>query len=430
MKLTPRRILIGGWLLFLLYCYPGFLQTDGADLLGDLQYGTITDWYSPMFAALWRITDWFLAGPAGMLIFQSGLFLTGCFHLLRRETDERRAAWIAIAVVMFPGVLATGALVSPEALLAGLLASAAAALTSDRHGVRIVGLALIVFACGLRSWAALAASPIVVAWFRWGDESPWRRRGIAIAAWIGCALLAVGINAVVVDRETRRNEVTLALNDTVQTICRAKLGDAKVRSALGDAKLAPSPDIAKRACEIKNKSSAWTLGDSRIFEEPKTDADREALVGARTSIAVAAPKAFLAHRWRTFLRVLGVNTKRPLYADPIQDPNTAKAIGHLASHSKLQSALLAPMRWLAKTPVLKPYLYLLLALIVLLLAAFRRHRLVIALVASGIVYELTVMFTALTVQRRESHWMMAATVLAIGLVIARRFWPVSGKTPS
>lgn len=430
MKLAPRTILLGGFILFLLCCYPGFLQTDGADLLVDLQYGTITDWYSPMFAALWRITDWFLAGPAGMLILQSGLLLAGCFHLLRRETDDRRAAWIAITVVLFPGVFATGALVSPEGLLAGLFASAAAALTSERRGVRLVGLGLIVLGCGLRSWAALAALPIVFAWFRWGDETPWRRLGIAIAAWIGCALLAVGINAVLVDHESQRNEVTLALNDTVQTICRAKLGDAKVRSAVGHAKLAPSPDIAKRACEIKNKSSAWTFGDSRIFDEPKTDADRAAIVDARAAIAMAAPKAFLTHRWRVLLRVLGVNNAMPLYADPIQDPKTAKAIGHLASHSKLQSVLLAPMRWLAKTPVMKPYLYAILALIVLVFAVVRRNRLVIALAASGIVYELTVMFTALTVQRRESHWMMAATVLAIGLVIARRFWPVSGKTPS
>jgi hypothetical protein len=429
-KVTPRRILFGGWIVFLLYCYPGFLQTDGADLLADLQHETITDWYSPMFAALWRVTGWLIAGPAGMLLLQSALFLAGCFHLLRRETDDRRAAWIAIAVLMFPGVLATGALVSPEALLAGMLASASAALTSERRNIRLVGLALIALACGLRWYAALAALPIVFAWFRWSDESTWRRRGIAVAAWIGCALISVGASAVLVDHRTQRNEVTLALNDTVQTVCRSKMSDAEVRSVLPDVELAPRPDIQRRACEVKNKSSAWTIGDSRIFEKLETDRDRDAIVDARVAIVFAAPKAFLAHRWRTFLRVLGVNNATALYTEPLQERQQAKAIGHLASHSTLQSALLAPMRWLAKTPLLTPYLYLLFALIVLPLAAIRRHRVVIAIVASGILYEATVMFTAITVQRRESHWMMAATVLAIALLIARRFWPVSGKTPT
>ncbi len=431
MKLTPRRILGGGWLLFLLYCYPGFLQTDGANLLVDLQYGTITDWYSPTFAVLWRVTDLFFAGPAGMLLLQSGLLLGGAYHLLRRHTEDRRASWISVAVLLFPGVLATGALVSAEGLLAGMFAAAAAALSSERRNVRLVGLGVIALACGLRWYAWICALPIVLATFSWGDETPWRRRGIAIAAWLVCALLSAGINALVVDHPSRRNELQLSLGDTVNTLCYAKLGDAQIRVAIAGARLAPTPDIQGRACELKGRSSAWTTGDARIFEPPTTDAERDALVAARTSIALAAPAAFLAHRWRMFVRAIGVSSSSSaLYTEPLQDVGQAQAIGHLASHSRLQSVLIAPMRWLAKTPLLRPWLYLLLALVALPFAVIERERIAIALLASGLLYELTVMFTALTAQRRESHWMMAATVLAVALLIVRRFWPVSGKTPA
>ena len=430
MTLTPRRILGGGWLVFLLYCYPGFLQTDGADLLVDLQYATITDWYSPTLAAMWRITDWFIAGPAGMLLLQSALLLTGVYQLLRRVTDDRRAAWIAIAVLLFPGVLATGALVSPEALLAGVFACGAAALTSERRAVRFAALGLIVLGCGLRPYAALAALPLVFALLRWGGESPWRRRGIALGAWLGCALLAVGINTALVDTRTQRAEVALAVSDAVQTLCRATLGDADIRAAVGDAKLVPTANIQRRACDVKSKASAWTAGDQRIFDAPVTAGDRDALIAARRSLALAAPAAYLAQRWRAWLRVLGVGTSAPLYTDLLQDPRHAPAIGHLASHSRVQSALLAPMRLLAHTPLLRPYLYFVLALLALPLAIVRRQRVAIAILASGVVYEVTLLFTALGTQRRDSHWMMVATVLAIALLIARRFWPVSGKTPS
>ena len=66
----------------------------------------------------------------------------------------------------------------------------------------------------------------------------------------------------------------------------------------------------------------------------------------------------------------------------------------------------------------RPYLYALLALALLLLCA--RERLGIALLASGLLYELGYFPVAGTPDVRYSHWMITCTVIALIMVFVRR----------
>ena len=422
MKTTPHRILVAGWIVFLLYAYPGYMQTDGADQLADSRVGEISDWHSPMMTELWRIVGCVLSGPAGMLCLQSLLMLAGSYHLLRRAMSDRAAAFAAIGVLLFPAVLATTALVSAEAQLAAFLIAGAAALASDRRRIRFCGLALIVVACGMRAGAALAALPIVFVLFRWHDESSWRRRGIAIAAWVACVILAAGITRLLVDVRTERNEVALAMSDIVGTLCRANaMTDAEIREVLGDTRLPGTPGIQERACKIEGKSAAFADGEDRIFENPDTEAERSSVISARLALARAAPGGYLVHRGKRFLQVLGLWSRPPLYTELLEDSGQAEGLRHRASHSNVQEALIVPVRWLAQTPLLRPYVYFIVALILLPLAAIRRQRVALMLLASAIAYEVSLMFVTLRATPQDSHWMIAATVLSIVMLSVHRF---------
>jgi len=420
---TPRRILAAGWLVFLLYAYPGFLQTDGVDQLVDSRVGEFTDWHSPMMTQLWRIVGVVISGPAGMLFVQSLLLLGGTYQLLRRAMADRAAAIAAVCVLGFPPLVATTALISPEAQLASFLLAGAAALASERLAIRIGGLGLMVVACGMRDGASLAALPIIVAGFRWRDEPRWHRLAIATLAWVVVVVAAVGLERLFVDTRTERNEVSLAISDIVGTLHFAnELDDGELQALLADTPLASSTGIQQRARTLYGKSALYTTTDQRLFDPPWSAAQREGLIEARGALARAAPAGYLTHRGARFVRLLGLPRSRPwspLHTQFVGDPAQATAIQHSARHSVLQATLIRPVEWLSQTFLFRPYVYFILALVLLPVAAVRRQRESTLLFASAVGYELALMFVSARGDYRESHWMIAATVLAIILLIAR-----------
>ena len=86
---TPQRILLAGWLGFLLYAYPGYMLTDVADQLFESRVNEFTDAHAPMMTEVWRTVALVISGPPGMLFLQSLLLLGGTFVLLRRAMTER-----------------------------------------------------------------------------------------------------------------------------------------------------------------------------------------------------------------------------------------------------------------------------------------------------------------------------------------------------
>jgi hypothetical protein len=421
---TPRRILLAGWVVFLLYAYPGYMQLDGADMLFDSRSGAFTDWNSPVMTQLWRIVGLVIDGPAGMLFVQSVLLLVGCYQLARRVVSERAAAIVAIVVLLAPPAIATTALVSAEGQLAAFLVAGLAALGSERRRIRLGGLASIAIACGMRHGAALAALPIVVGYFHWGAETRWRPRGLAIGAWLACVLAMLGLEHLLIDVRTQRNETALAMSDIVGTVCRARLSDTELREVMSDAPLARTPGLQPRACAIEGETRRYDHGEQRIFESIETADHRAGVIAARNALAYAAPGAYLAYRGKRFLHTLGVLSRPGFHAAFLQSPATGETLGFEASHSTLQRGLVAPVRWLNATPLMRPYLYAALALVLLVIAVRRRDRLVATLCSSAVIYELSLFFVAERPNLRDSHWLIAATVLALAIVVAGR----RGKT--
>ena len=77
MKLTPLRIVIAGWAVFLLYAFPGYVDIPGGDILADARTEQFGDWHSPVMAKVWYVLGHVVSGPPGMLVLQSGTLLFG-----------------------------------------------------------------------------------------------------------------------------------------------------------------------------------------------------------------------------------------------------------------------------------------------------------------------------------------------------------------
>lgn len=421
---TPWRILLAGWIGCLLYAYPGFLTTEAADELVDSRVGEFTDWHSPVLTEIWRWLGQLVSGPAPMLAVQSAVFLAGAYHLLRRALPDRAAAIAAIATLLFPPVLATTAVICPDAMLTAFLAAGAAAIASPRRPVQVVGLGLLLLACGLREGASLAALPILLAGFTWRTEWPaWQRRLIAAGVWLLLVAGAVGLQHLLVDSTTGRRELALATRDLTGTLRFAgRVSDAELASAFADVPLVPPADRMHDARRWYVHPEELTDGPHRLFDPPTSADARDRIVAARGRLMRAHPAAYLRHRWRVLAQVIGLTSPEaapPVYTQFIEIPDQRANLQLNARYSVIQRQLVHAMRALGPTLVFRPYLYLLVALLALPLAIMRRQPDAAMLLGSAIAAELALMFVTITAEARASQWMIAATILAVILVIAR-----------
>lgn len=419
---SPRTILVVGWLVFLLYSYPGYMTTESADTLLDSRVGLYTDWHWPVLTQIWAIVEIVIAGPAGMLLLQSGLTLWAVFSLARRVGSERAAAIAAVCTLLCPPVLTNLSLITAEPMLGSLLLAASALLVAGTRKRVLLALALLAIACGLRDGATVAALPAVAVLLRWDGAARWRRVAIAAAAWALVALLGAGLERVTVDVRTDRNEVALAMSDIVGTLRYAPaVSDARVRELMPGVQLAAAPQIQKRAREIYGKDLFYAATDARVFEPAETEAARDALYAARSALRSAVPGAYAKHRWQQLSRALGLHGSwTAIYARFVQIyPREALTLQQYALHSDFQLALIRPVELLSRTPLFYPYLYLALALVLLPFAIARRQTAAAALLASGIGYELSLAVSTVHAEYRHSHWLVLATVTAIALVVLR-----------
>src|SRR5262249_5122493 len=144
---------------------------------------------SPMMTLVWHVVGFAAAGPAPMLILQSGLAVAGAYAIARRRFEPRIAAALAAVLVVVPPVLGVLGEVSPAAQLLGFALAGAAAVTSESRRYRVLGVALLVVAAGLPETGpavafVLAASISLPEWPAW--------RGRALALVIAVATVGTG----------------------------------------------------------------------------------------------------------------------------------------------------------------------------------------------------------------------------------------------
>jgi hypothetical protein len=134
----------------------------------------------------------------------------------------------------------------------------------------------------------------------------------------------------------------------------------------------------------------------------------------------------MAHRIRVFRECLAWQHKTEAYwAVPqyaFAYPLTAQREGVSISTSALQDTMNGAYAWLWHvTPMFEPWIYFMLALVLLPLA--RKHRDVLALLLSGIGMELTLLFLAASPDFRYSHWLVTCVTISLIVLVARRMRP-------
>jgi hypothetical protein len=428
--LSPTAILTIGWIAFVIYAFPGLMTMDSFDQLREGRGWEFTDSHPPAMAALWGIVDRLLPGPLGMLLLQGTGFLAGAYLVLRRAMRPTRAAWCAVAVLLFPPVLTTLAVIWKDCLMAALLVLAIPALLSERRRMRVLGLVLCAAATAMRYNALAATFPLIVVLFEVLPGRRWFvRYPLAVAVWLAVTLVGLGASSLLVDREIRYWYSSSALADITGVLAQIDrdISDAELRPLLAPTEIHADTNLhaAVRAKYKPHDFQQLITGDGHLWTVPwgvpMPEARQAAVAHAWREIVLGNVGAYASYRVAVFSEVVGLGRRyhgggvllrRAQYAGMLDYMGVGR--GSAAIQENAETVTI----WLArKTRLYRPYIYLLLALLLLPLC---RNRDVLAVLLSGLAMEASLLVLAWTPDFRFSHWLVTCTCLATLMLIARR----------
>lgn len=423
-RLTPRAILVGALVAFLLYCWPGFVGWDTREHLLQSRMGIYTDGHPPAIARLWRVVELVIAGPAGMLLIQAVTLLVGLFLLFKSRVTPRAAAIAASAIFLFPFVSGVTALICKDALMAGFLMIGIALLLDPRKQWLALGFILL---ASLMRWNALAATfaPVILLFRPRPSLVGWRRYAAALGVWAG--LTGVGLEANELLTTTPeymwyRMHAIQDIGGTLEYV--DELDDPALSQMLDGVSLRVHDHLHERIRAAYNPADfrQFTLVAGHIIDEPRTEAERDGVVAAWERVVLGHPLAYLHYRWDNFQ--LLVRLVRPpamsgvyVWFSVIAAPQTIPELEHDANQSRLQSVLRAASIWISLSPLYFTFIYF--GACFVLLAVCRR-RLETAVLLSAIGYELAWFFLAPTTDVRYSQWMVMCSLIALTLWLLGR----------
>jgi hypothetical protein len=439
-----RTILVIGWVGLMLYAYPGYMSYDSVVQLIQARSGVLGDAHPPLMSALWGLTDRVIAGPLPMLVLQVTCFLAGVYLILKRFLSPRAAAICATLVLWFPPIAVVLAVIWKDSQMVAFLVLGTALLLSPRRGVNITGLVLLSAATALRYNALAITLPLVVLLFVWNPAHRWWLRGvIALGAWLALTLAAMLVTrALTTEGEhTYAWHDSVALCDIVGTLRYAPdLPDAELREDLAGTPLVETTDVQLRARssfrpEDLPERKVQTFGTGgytpalwvttfHVFSVPETMDQRAAIARAWKAIVLSHPAAYLEYRWHIFRERIQLGTGRIpsgayiWFTDVLDLSGSAQKIGHTARASKVQTSMQSAMLWFGTSLLFRPYVYLVLSLVLVVLC--RKHRELLALVLSGVANEAALFILAPTIDYRYSVWLVISTMIVVIALIAKR----------
>ncbi|HTL31587.1 MAG TPA: hypothetical protein VL326_00605 [Kofleriaceae bacterium] len=420
--LQPRTILLLGYTVFMLWAFPGYMSTDSVFQLAEARAAHFSDGNPPLMAVEWMVLDRIVSGPILMLLLQSILFLGGLYLIFCRFVGKRAAAWTAIGVLLFPPVMTTVAVIWKDTQMAAYLVAGIAGLIQPNRKHRLIGLGLLLAACLMRHNALAAVAPLVGILFEWKNPIRWYKR---LALFVVAAVLALGA-LVGSSKLIARTHVRLTpvFYDILGMVAYGdESDDAKLREILRGTPLAVDHDIQERARSCFEKRGVWrvVIGEDRLFDYPVNDAQWDALYRAWRELIARDPGAYAASHWAVFRLVLGIDERprAPVYDLFVEVPDQRLKAEHASYPSRAQQYAHRVLYFLAdETPLFRPWIYAVVGL--LLLPLFCRDRVTLALIISGLLYELSFVPPFAEPDFRYSHWMITTVVISAVLLFIQR----------
>jgi hypothetical protein len=423
---ASAAIVVFAWLVFWTYAHPGFMTWDSVDQLLQARGAPITDWHPPIMAFTWRWLDRLMPGPALMLLVQSATLTFGVYSILGHMTSPRFAAIATALFLWFPPVFAPMGVIWKDSQMAGFLLFAIAAFLKRNRVWTAIGCLFALLATAERYNAAIVTAPLMLVLIEPREpQIRWQKYAALCALWLTITASAFAVNATLVERPRHPWSESIALHDISGVLARSpRYTDREITTELPGL---PWHIHAHYQDFLRKHYLPYTwlnIGGNTdpAFSQVSTDAQR-AISSAWRTIVSKQPIAYIQHRVRVFWSVLTIEEQPTVWASFGSEPWQADAVDVHPDPGPIQNALIHVALAAGGCRLLfEPVIYFV-ASIVLLLAFARKHRIVFALVSSGLLYELTLLPFAPSADYRYSHWLVVITVLSFILLVGRRGRP-------
>lgn len=406
---TVAIVAAAGALAWLVLFYPGFMSPDSAGHLVEARRGVLSDWHPPIMAALWMVSERVVAGPFGMLVFQTILFWTGLALLASRlpASPGWKVAFLLLVGFAPPVVTIAGAIWKDVLLAAAMVLAfglagrsrafwiAALLATLARHNAIVAVAVAVLLHCA-------PSGPSI--------------RGLAraVAATVALLVAAQGINAALA-RER---------NHTVQML--AMFDMAGVAATTREAPVLHPCVIRRQPLDLDRMLEHYDPRSAVVLVSPGSELhycfDPEAasaLVREWLGTVAAHPGAYLTHRLAVARYLLGLEetpgsflATRSIY-DAADFPDLERPPPQTALAARLESIMVSMTAY----GVLQPWIYAILVAVAALVAIRRRLWLPTCIALSGLAHEAGLLVVAPAAEYRYSYWMIVAALIAAAWVV-------------
>ena len=407
-------ILIALWWLTYLTFYPGLVTHDSIAQYREAATGQYTNISPPLMAAIWAVLNKVENGTVPIFILQITLYWLsfGTLALYFMFTGRRAAVLLPFAG-LFPILFAFSGVIWKDVLLAtawGLGSTLFLFATKvDRTSaftaatLRLTSATLLLFGAAIRHNAAPAGIFLAVALCVSTPNLSMLKKTM-IAAFLVVAVIFAGPLSGQALGAADRFPFRQVFSWDIQGISFFSSVDYRIvppHRPLEEATISCySPRLCDACREVafRNKTEAF----SRWF-----------------NAIVAEPGAYLKHRALVFSMLLRFGCTR---CDPYMwvDGTQSNPYGFQFKENSLHRSLARSISLLAKTPLSRPYLWLVLSASLALLNWKERRRpaclALSAIAGSGFVYGVTYFFIAITDEFRYFYWVMFSVTLVSAAV--------------
>ena len=401
--------------------YPGIFTPDSLEQFAQAQSGEFEDWHPPIMAALWRLLDYIHVGPEPLFLTHLVLFWTGLWAL---SDGLVRVGWkwgvlapllgLAPFVFNYVGLLWKDVALADAWVFAASLAFRRFAQREKLHVVEHVLIwAAFIYGALVRGNSIFAAVPLVLHVL---DTDIFSRRiwpQLAACLLVPALLLAgaATFNGRVLQAEAQHPEDSLFLFDLVGI-------SHQIRGNLVPGSWTPAQARRIPDCYGADKWDHLGMGHCQFLTQTLDDRElwgQPAISHAWLAAIARYPAQYAAHRLaftNQMMRWLGpIPVRDPFMESEMGDPRYEHHPGPIFR------AYEAMCNALAKTPLFRPYFWLLLAAAALTLSWFAadspQRRFASALSASSFIYLATYVVFGVASDFRYAYWSIIAACAAL-----------------
>ncbi len=407
------------------YCfYPGFMSVDSLNQYVQAKKGIMNDWHPVIMSWTWHYLNFLHDGPLLMLVLQNLVFWTGMALII--YSAIKSGVWkvrITLCFLIFPPILALLSTIWKDVEMGSFLVLSLGLILFGAHvnikkKILISPLLLftLIYSAAVRYNSLPAVIPIVFCiGLLWINGKLWKKILVSIFLTFLIILASFLINTIGTNGEKQfpiqqiltHDLVALSLNNNKVYLPEFMSGKDNAEWKISELRQIYTPlTVVPLYCCGNNIKHLVLTSNKRNIDE---------LIGSWKKNTLIFFYPYLIHRADVYIQTLSLNNGPACYPFMYGDiPNTYGIVFH---PNIVNISILNYLDFFKDSLFFRPYFYLVISIVILFFAIWKKQLITSLVLISGILYNLCYFFVATTCDFRMTWWTTLSTLIGILLFI-------------